>query len=135
VLNKRAAGPLKGLGFMLVRGVQHTEGREYSDEDEDEETEQKPHDGYTDTEMEYMRCIVITQRRADELESMKELVLGDQAGHALLTFSTSFSYEVMDSFEELRDEVEATRDYGARLDKLFAYRLPRVISMATGITT
>jgi hypothetical protein len=41
----------------------------------------------------------------------------------------------MDSFEELRDEVEATRDYGARLDKLFAYRLPRVIRMATGITT
>jgi hypothetical protein len=120
-INEKAAGPLKGLGSMLIRGMAHTEEEKYSDEDEEEEEEEKSNDEWTDAELDYMRWVIITQRRADELENMQELVLGEQAGDSMLMFNTSFSYEIMDSFGELASEVKKTKDFGAKLDKLFAY--------------
>ena len=119
-LNEKAPGPFKGLGFMVIRGMAHTEEERYSDE-EDAEEEEKSQDEWTDAEMDYMRWVIITQRRADELETMQELVLGAQAGDSMLMFNTSFSYEIMDSFGELASEVKKTKDFGAKLDKLFAY--------------
>jgi hypothetical protein len=82
---------------------------------------QKKRDGYSDAEMEYMRWVIITQRRADELEHMKEVVLGDDAHADFLVFNTSFSYEVMESFGELQDEYKNAKGWDAKLDKLFAY--------------
>ena len=107
-LNEKAPGPFKGLGFMLIRGMAHTEEERYSDE-EDAEEEEKCQDEWTDAEMDYMRWVIITQRRADELETMQELVLGAQAGDSMLMFNTSFSYEIMDSFGELASEVKQTK--------------------------
>eukprot|EP01052_Picozoa_sp_SAG31_P002960 SAG31_NODE_108_length_24741_cov_6.933041_12_plen_241_part_00 len=123
VLDEKAPGPFKGLGFMLIRGMAHTEEERHEDssDEEDDDAEEKAQDEWTDAEMDYMRWVIITQRRADELENMKELVLGEQAGDSLLMFNTSFSYEIMDSFGELASEVKKTKDFGAKLDKLFAY--------------
>ena len=122
-VNTTAEGPLKGLGRMIIRGMRHTE-EEYSDEDEEEgeeESQEKDEDEWTEEEVNYMRWIIITQRRADALEHAAELVLGEQAHESFLSFNTSFSYEVMESFDEMRQEYSRTSDWGARFDMLFAY--------------
>lgn len=121
-VDRDATGPHKVLGRMIIRGMRHTE-EEDSDEDADEDADevQKKRDGYSDAELEYMRWVIITQRRADELEHMKEVVLGDDAHADFLVFNTSFSYEVMESFGELQDEYKNAKGWDAKLDKLFAY--------------
>lgn len=123
-VDKDAAGPHTVLGRMIIRGTRHTE-QEHSDEDEvldeDENEVQKKRDGYSDAEMEYMRWVIITQRRADELEHMREVVLGEDAHAEFLMFNTSFSYAVMESFSELQDEYKKAKGWDAKLDKLFAY--------------
>lgn len=118
-----AEGPLKGLGRMIVRGMRHTES-ECSDEEDEEDAEDSPEkdeDEWTEEEVAYMRWIIITQRRADALEHAAELVLGDQAHESFQMFNTSFSYEVIESFDQLRQEYSRTSDWGARFDMLFAY--------------
>jgi len=73
-IDEDAEGPHKGLGNMIIRGLKETEDRD--EEEEEEEPKLKKDEAlYTDEEMNYMRFIIVTQRRADELESMRELIL------------------------------------------------------------
>lgn len=49
-----------------------------------------------------LRFIIITQRRDDELQGMCKLFLVDDVEKSILNFTTSFSYEVLDSLKELQ---------------------------------
>ena len=116
-IDEDAEGELKGLGRMMVRGVQHMEG------DEGDE-EQKAEDQYTDEEMDYMRFVIITQRRADEQDRMRELLLGEDADSMFLMFNTSFSYQVLDSLQDLQRGIKRCKDdWAKKFDKLLAYTI------------
>lgn len=81
-----------GLGQMIIRGVKSDDEAESDEEEEETEAQSKARmDGYTKVQVAYMRHIVITQRRADSLEKMAKLVLGEQANHSFMAFNTSFS--------------------------------------------
>ncbi len=114
-IDEDAEGELKGLGRMMVRGVQQAEG---SDGDDEEKAEAD----YTDAELAYMRFIIITQRRADEQDRMKELLLGEDADSPFLMFNTSFSYQVLDSLQDLQRGLKRCKDdWAKKFDKLLGY--------------
>ena len=122
-IDEDAEGPLKGLGRMMIRGVRHMERSRDLGFDRDEgDEEQKPEASYTDAEMDYMRFIIVTQRRADEQEHMNEVVLGEDAHQSLHIINTSFSYRVLDSLADLQRELKQCKgDAAAKLDKLLGY--------------
>jgi hypothetical protein len=114
----------QGLGMMLVRGVKRGEDEDEDDEDEDDEDdedEEARNDKYTEEQVSHMRHIVITKRRADALEEMEKLILGEQANESFMTFNTSFSYEILDSFGDFFSLLNKKKSAGEKLDYLFAY--------------
>jgi hypothetical protein len=78
----------RGVGYSLIRGV----AREDSDEDNFDPTK------CSQEQVDNVRVIVITKDRQDRMEEMSKLILGDQHGRQLMTFSTSFSYEVINAW-------------------------------------
>lgn len=84
-----------GIGNMLVRGIDDGEVDEEDYASEQEEDTSK----YTAEQMKGLRFIVITQERADALEEMDQLILGDQYGQSCIMFRTSFSYHVLGTWE------------------------------------
>ena len=115
----------EGLGYMLVRGVKRNEDGDEDDEDEDEDDEEDTaakNDSYTEEQVLHMRHIIINQQGADALEEMQELILGDQAGEGgLMMFDTSFSYEVLDSFDTFFKLLKKKKDPKDKFNYLFAY--------------
>ena len=109
-----------GLGSLLVRGV----SRDVDLDDDDDDGSEIDEDTLTQSELDGMRHILITQARADALEKMEKLVLGDQAGERFLSFTTSFSYRVVPLIAAAAKGTAAARWGGnsaaARFDVLFA---------------
>ena len=54
----------KGIGRILVRGIERPEDAEEMSDDEDED-----YSSLTEEQMNCLRHIIVTQRRADELDS------------------------------------------------------------------
>jgi hypothetical protein len=105
---------VNGLGRILIRGV--------PDKLDEESNEiEVINSKLTEKDMDHMRWIIITQRRSNQLESMAKLVLGDQASESILTFNTTFSYEVLDAFSEVKATVRKTSSWGVKFDMLFAF--------------
>ena len=72
-IGEDAVGRHKGLGSMLMRGLKETE-----DVDEEEIAALKKDEStFTREEVGYMRFVIVTQRRSDELERMESLMVGD----------------------------------------------------------
>ena len=107
-----------GLGQMLIRGVLQEDEDE---DDDDEDKEEKDQDSYTEEQVSHMRHIVITQRRANALEEMEAVVLGDQADESFMMFTTSFSYEVLQAFDDFFSLLKKKKTAGEKFDYLFAF--------------
>jgi hypothetical protein len=109
------------MGSLLVKGI----GRnpEADSEDEEDEEDQQDNDNITQEQMDCLRFVLITQNRADKLEEMQALILGDQNGASFMMFNTSFSYTVHDSLEQLKSLLKgkANKTPAQKLDLLFAY--------------
>jgi hypothetical protein len=71
--------------------------------------------------MNCLRFIMITQNRADKLDEMQALILGDQKGSSFMMFNTSFSYTVHDSLETIKSLLKKAKTPSQKLDLLFAY--------------
>ena len=110
------------LGAMLIKGIQSTGNGD--DDDGDDEQQEQDNSKYTTEEMEGLRFVLINQSRSDELEEMASLVLGEQAGESVMMFNTSYSYQVMDSWEVVKKIVNSrskTMTLPKKIDILFAY--------------
>ena len=57
---------------------------------------------FTEIEMKHTRVVLITRGRADLLKQMHALVLGEQVDQDVVAFNTTFAYEVVASFAELK---------------------------------
>jgi hypothetical protein len=119
-----------GLGSMLVRGVPRKkkggdgddeDEDEEEDDDEDDEAEKRDDASYTEDEVNYMRRIIITKRRADLLEKASAEILGDQAGSPFLSFNTSFSYVVCDVLASAMRRVTKAKTADMKFDLLLAF--------------
>jgi hypothetical protein len=76
---------------------------------------------YTTEQMQHFRLVLISQNRNDELNNTRRLILGDQAHDRVLTFTTSFSNEVLESWKVVKKSLSEMTDPSAKLDLLFAY--------------
>jgi hypothetical protein len=105
-IDEEAEGDLKGLGRMMIRGVEA----------------EKAEADYTEEDMGHMRFIIVTQRRADEQDRMRELLLGEDSDSPFLMFNTSFSYQVLDSLQDLqRGLKQCKQDWARKFDRLLGY--------------
>ena len=59
----------KGIGRILVRGIERPEDAEDTSDDEDEGERRDEYSRLTEEQMNCLRHIIVTQRRADELDS------------------------------------------------------------------
>ena len=114
------------IGQMLIKGIpsKRNEDGDYDSDDDDDEEEDVDKSTYTKEDMESLRFILINQSRADQLEEMEKLVLGDQAGSPFMMFNTSFSYQVLNSWysvKQMMSSRSATMTLTKRIDILFAY--------------
>ena len=117
------------LGQMLIKGIPRSSGDD-SDEEEDEEYDSDDEDAekaynakLTAEQMAGLRFVLITQNRADQLDAMREYVLGDQADDGILMFNTSFSYGIRDGFYAFQSGMYAkkAKSWSQKFDLLFAY--------------
>ena len=114
---KKAFMKEKGyIGSILVKGIEQD-----GDEEEEEEEKEEDCDKYTEEQMNGLRFIMITQNRADKLDEMSSLVLGDQANSCFMMFNTSFSYKVLDSLGTIKSLLKKTKTPAQKFDLLFAY--------------
>ncbi len=111
------------LGFLMIRGVEknndHSDDSEEEDSDEEETEAAKAK--YTTEEMNSTRWIMINKSRDQCLDDMSKLILKDQADSSFMMFSTSYSYDVLYSFEYLKKRVLARKSPSQKLDILIAY--------------
>ena len=114
-----------GVGRMLVRGVPRSSsgGGDGSDGDadaadaQDEATQAK----YTDEDMAHMRFIVITKGRAEQLNAGRHILLGEQADEDMMSFDTSFSYQVMGAYGAFARALRSAPSAAARFDALLGF--------------
>jgi hypothetical protein len=109
----------EALGQILIRGIAPTP-RDNDDEDDDEE--QKPDTSkYTPAQMEHLRFVMATKERVAAIDQMETLLLGEQAGSSFMMFNTSYSYQVLDSFEHLKKLLTKTKSPVQKFNLLFAF--------------
>ncbi len=104
-------------GLMLVKGVNRNEEDEDFEEEEDEEEDNS---NLTTEQMETLRFILLTDNRMHLLEEYRQLILGDQADGGIMMFNTSFSYEVLGSWDVCKRHL-ARKSSSNKLDILIAY--------------
>lgn len=107
-------------GQIMIRGV---DGVEKDKEDEDDDDEENEIDKSTVTAEQVQACrhVLITKNREKQLNSMRRLVLGEQANDRCLMFNTSFSNEVLRTWHFVKRSLASTKDPSKKLDRLFAY--------------
>jgi hypothetical protein len=86
------------IGSILVKGIgrKHPQADDGDGDDDDEDDsddedddEEEDTDTITQEQMNSLRCLLITQNRADKLEAMQALILGDQQeGSSCMMFNT-----------------------------------------------
>ena len=112
----------QGVGYSLVRGVAR---------DEDEDNEDISEDGVetfdptkcSQAQVDHVRVIVITKERQECLDDMGRLILGAQFGASFMSFTTSFSYQVLGAWQEFTRIFQCTssRDWKRKFDLLLGF--------------
>jgi hypothetical protein len=111
-------------GGMLIRGITRRRGEDSDEEDDDDDEDEEEVDNskYTAEEMSTLRYVFITQKREDRLNEMRKFILGGQANDSVMMFNTSFSYDILDGFNEYKSTTwKAMKTPADKFDSLFAY--------------
>lgn len=108
-------------GAILIRGIPSNHDDEEDSDDESAEAAKTRQNNYTTEQMNSLRFIMVNKSREKWLDEMNQLVLGEQANESFLAFSTSFSYEVLDSWYFLKDRILPRKSPAQKLDILMAY--------------
>ena len=87
-----------------------------SDDDDDDPAT------YTEEQVSACRFVLIKEALATALDSMGDLVLGEQADSPVMMFNTSFSYDVMDSITVVLELSRLCKNnWSQKFNTLFAY--------------
>jgi hypothetical protein len=105
-------------GAILVKGISRSNDSEDESESDDEENDDTSK--YTTEQMNSLRVIMITKNRSEQHEKMGRLILGDQYGDSFKMFNTSFSYDVLDSWQRVKGRLSKMTP-SEKFDALLAY--------------
>eukprot|EP00536_Pseudo-nitzschia_multiseries_P004206 jgi/Psemu1/64530/estExt_Genemark1.C_690003 len=78
-------------------------------------------DKLTKEQVDTLRYVIITKNRDKQIDEMEEYILGEQAGSDMLSFTTSFSYDVLDGFDYFQSKMYKNKSKQRKFDMLFAY--------------
>jgi len=112
------------VGAVLIRGIKkRNTSDDDSDDDDDSDEEENDEDtsSFTREQMDYLRYVMVDEKRASKLEEMQEFVLGDQAGDTIMMFNTSFSYQIADGFMDVQRQFNNLKSWKGKFNLLFAY--------------
>lgn len=106
----------RGVGYSLIRGVARDSNvEEDADEDDFDPTQ------CSQEQVDHVRVIVITTERQDRMEEMSKLILGEQHGQELMSFSTSFSYQVINAWNAFTVRFQEAEDWEEKFDLLLGF--------------
>ena len=107
-----------GVGYSLVRGVARA-----TQDDDYEEAEEETFDPTkcSQAQVDHVRVIVITKERQECMDEMGRLILGEQFGAQLMSFSTSFSYHVLGAWSQFSKLYHQTMDWKRKFDLLLGF--------------
>ena len=110
------------LGQLLIKGIPRSSD-DSDEEDEESDEEEEDTSKFTAKQMSTLRYVFITQNRSDQLDQMREYILGDQANDTIMMFNTSFSYGIHDGFFQFKSGryAKKAKTPAAKFDMLFAY--------------
>ncbi|KAL7479958.1 hypothetical protein ACHAWX_000144 [Stephanocyclus meneghinianus] len=102
------------LPYMCVRGIDA--------DDEDKEDEVDYEDVVVDEdEVDKLHFIFVTDERGRTIEEVRKLVLKDKYPGGFLMFNTSFSYDVLEAFELVKDRFNRTKSWPKKFDLLLGF--------------
>ena len=117
-----------GVGYSLIRGVARetkpTPDVPLVDDDDDDDGEIDDEFDPSECSQEqvnHVRVIIITKERQDRMEEMSKLILGEQHGQSLMTFSTSFSYRVIKAWNAFTVRFQEAVDWQEKFDLLLGF--------------
>lgn len=102
----------RGVGYSLIRGVARDSDANEDDFDPIQCTQEQ---------VDHVRVIVITKERQDRMEEMSKLILGEQHGQELMSFSTSFSYQVINAWNAFTVRFQEAADWEEKFDLLLGF--------------
>jgi hypothetical protein len=118
----------KALGRITVRGIappprdnDDDDDDDDADEDSDGEDQEQDTSKLTLAQMEPLRFVMATKERTDAIDEMQALLLGDQAGSSFMMFNTSYSYQVLDAFEDVKLKFTKTKSWPQKFNLLFGF--------------
>lgn len=103
------------VGQLLVQGIPH------QDDFDDEEYGDGDTSKYTSEDMEGLLYVLINKERADALETMEKLILGEQYGGDFLMFNTNFSYHVQDCYNRNLTKMLSRKPSATKFNLMFAF--------------
>ena len=110
------------LGRIPIRDLPPTPRDNDEDEDDDYDSEEEQDNSkLTAAEMEHMRFVMATKERVAAIEQVEASLLGEQAGSSFMMFNTSFSYQVLDAFEDLKIMLTKTKSWPQKFNLLFGF--------------
>jgi len=108
----------RGVGYSLIRGVARASSNNTEEEADEENFDPT---GCSQEQVDYVRVIVITKERQDRMEEMSKLILGEQHGQELMTFSTSFSYQVINAWNAFTVRFQEAGNWQEKFDLLLGF--------------
>lgn len=105
-------------GYMLVKGVDV--GDDY-DNDASSEEQKRVLQNLPKAAVDVMRVIMMPKERADAMEEMAKLILGEQYGDSFMMFNTTFSYEVLSAFDEFKRVYNKTKNAKEKLNLILGF--------------
>ena len=111
----------KAVGQIPFRGPGDLHGGDDDDSCESEEEPKVDRDKFSQEEVDYIRTVIINPGMNQALEMMEELILGEQRGCGFMMFDTSFSYVVLDAFDEMKRLHGKAKSWANKLNYLFGY--------------
>jgi hypothetical protein len=99
---------------MITKGIARNEDSDSEDESEE------PEGGFTQEQVDTLRYVAVTLGRDKALRQMEKLVLKEQAGGGMMMFNTSFSWTLLQTFDEFT-KWYTKLTWPERFDSLFAF--------------
>lgn len=111
-------------GLIVVRDLKNPNVTT-DDEDEEEDEEEVDEACYKTLTQEQIdlsfRGFLVTKSRKDAMEIMGKLVLQEDYGEIMHCFTTRFSYQVVDAYDDAQRLIQKEKDPAQKLNLLFAF--------------
>lgn len=112
-------------GWITVRCTDELELNDDTYSDDEADNNGVPSSTYTQQEVDYIRCVILSPERERAVEEMTQLILGDQHDeNNLKLFHPSYSFaDVLSAFDTMNKEFKNKRLWSKKFNILFGFTL------------